>query len=175
MLVIVVAARETMGTDDVPLPKRASPRPKTTPDVPHIQIGVEPVPEVNTELFRRVYILPGVEKRPSIISLAGTWGLWLGDKLTLIHPEVIIAGREFAHIHPDGSLHASLAPKRAREAVQASWAIRHPWADQREGWEGFVMLYTPQSMEELDVIFQLIVDSYNFVTGQKIQATDYEF
>ncbi len=173
MLVIVVAARETMGKDDVPLPKRASPRPKTTPDVPHIQIGVEPVPEVNTELFRRVYILPGVEKRPSIISLPGAWGLWLDDKLTLVHPEVIIAGREFAHIHPDGSLHASLAPKRAREAVQTGWAIRHPWADQREGWAGFVMLYTPQSMEELDVTFQLIVDSYNFVTGQNIQATDY--
>ncbi len=87
MLVIVVAAGETTGKDDVPLPQRASPRPKTTPGVPHIQIGVEPVPEVNTELFRRVYILPGVEKRPSIISLPGAWGLWLGDSLTLVHPE----------------------------------------------------------------------------------------
>jgi len=35
------------------------------------------------------------------------------------------------------------------------------------------MLYTPQSMEELDVTFQLIVDGYNFVTGQKIKAIDY--
>ena len=35
------------------------------------------------------------------------------------------------------------------------------------------MLYTPQSMVELDVIFQLIVDSYNFVTGQNIQAADH--
>ena len=174
MLVVVVTARETMAKDDVPLPQRASPRPKTTPGVPHIQIGVESVPEVNTELFRRVYLLPGVEKRPSIISLPGAWGLWLGDSLTLVHPEVIIAEREFAHIHPDGSLHTSLAPKRADEAVQAGWAIRHPWAGQREGWEGFVLLYTPQSMQELDVTFELIVDSYNFVTGQKIQASDYD-
>ena len=98
-------------TEDVPLPKRTSPRPETTSNVPHI--------------------------------------------------------------HPDGSLHASLAPNRAREAVQAGWAISHPWADQREGWEGLVLLYTPRSMEDLDVIFQLIVDSYNFVTGQNIQAADY--
>ncbi len=35
------------------------------------------------------------------------------------------------------------------------------------------MLYTPRSMEELDVTFQLIVDGFNFVTGQNIQATDY--
>ncbi len=171
--VIVVAAGETVGTADIPLPRRASPCPETTPNIPHIQIGVEPAPEVDTELVRRAYALPGVENRPSIISLPGARGLWLSDKLPLVHPEVIIAGREFAHIHPDGSLHASLPPKRAREAVQAGWAIRHPWADQREGWEGFVMLYTPQSMEELDVTFRLVVDSYNFVTGQNIQATDY--
>ena len=157
----------------VPLPIRSGVRPRTTSDVPHTQIGVEPVPAVNTELFRRVYSLPEVEQRPSISSFSGTWGLWLGDNLTLVHPEVITAGREFAHIHTDGSLHLSLEPNRAREAVEAGWAISHPWADQREGWEGLVLLYTPRSMEDLDVIFQLIVDSYNFITGQNIQATDY--
>lgn len=158
----------------VPLPIRSGVRPRTTSDVPHVQIGIEPVPAVNTELFRRVYMLPEVEQRPSLVSFRQpTWGLWLGDNLSLAHAEVIITGREFAHIHPDGSLHLSLEPNRAREAVQARWAIFHPLADQREGWEGFVMLYTPRSMEDLDVIFQLIVDSYNFVTGQNIQATDY--
>ena len=73
--------------------------------------------------------------------------------------EVIVGGREFAHLHPDGSLHASLSPERAREAVATGWATPHPWADQREGWEGFVMIYTPQSAEELEVVFHLIVDS----------------
>ena len=162
-----------LETNDVPLPKRTSPRPETTLDVPHVQIGVEPVPTVNKELFRRVYSISGIENRRSIISLPGTRGLWLSEKVSLEHPEVIVAGREFAHIHPDGSLHISLPPARALEAVEAGWAIQHPFASQRKGWEGFVMLYTPQSMEELDVIFQLIVDGYNFVTGQKIQATDY--
>ena len=78
--------------------------------------------------------------------------------------------REFAHIHPDGSLHLSLEPSRALEAEQRGWAISHPWSDQREGWEGLVMLYTPQSIVELNVTFQLIVDSYNFITGQNIQG-----
>ena len=173
MPVIVVAAFETMGKEYVPLPNRAGPRPKTTLNIPHQQIGVELVPEVNTELFRRVYIIPGVEKRRSVITMRNSSALWLNDKSPLVRPEVIIAGREFAHIHPDGSLHATLAPKRVREAVQAGWAIRHPWADKREGWEGLVMLYTPQSMEELNATFQLIVDSYNYVTGQNIRATDY--
>ncbi|MDA1369349.1 MAG: DUF5519 family protein [Proteobacteria bacterium] len=160
-------------TDDVPLPIRSGVRPRTTSDVPHVQIGVEPVSAVNTELFRRVYMLPGVEQRTASVSFRpGTWGLWLGDNLTIAQPQVRISGREFAHIHPDGSLHLSLEPNRAIEAVQARWAIFHPWADQ-EGREGFVMLYTPRSMEDLDVIFQLIVDSYNFIAGQNVQATDY--
>ena len=173
ILFIVGVAGITLGTDDVPLPKRASPRPETTMDIPHVQIGVQPVPNINTELFLRVYSISGIENRPSIISLPGTRGLWLSKELSLEHPEVIVAGREFAHIHPDGSLHISLPPARALEAVETGWAIQHPFAGKRKGWEGFVMLYTPQSMEELDVTFQLIVDGYNFVTGQKIKAIDY--
>lgn len=36
------------------------------------------------------------------------------------------------------------------------------------GNEGMVMLYTPLDMDELDVIFGLILDSYNFVTGRNL-------
>lgn len=35
------------------------------------------------------------------------------------------------------------------------------------------MLYTPQSETDLEIVFQLIVESYNFVTGQSGIATDY--
>ncbi len=118
-------------------------------------------------------MLPGVEIRPTVVSLPGAKGFWLNQNLQLAHPEVIVGGREFAHVHPDGSLHASLSPERSREAVSTGWAVRHPWADQRQGWDGFVMLYTPKSMEELGTVFQLVVDSYNFVTGQNLQASDY--
>lgn len=155
-----------------PLPKRLGPRPLVHQGMPHAQIGVEPVPEVNEELFRRAYALPDVENRPTVISVLGAQALWLREDLPLAHPEVIAAGREFAHIHPDGSLHASLPPERAREAIEAGWAEPHPIA-RHIGHEGMVMLYTPRTMEELDVIFQLIVDSYNFVTGRQVKATTY--
>ena len=58
----------------VELPERTGPRPETI-GVPHVQIGVEPVFEVNEELFRRVYSIPGIENRPSVVA---QWqGLWL--------------------------------------------------------------------------------------------------
>jgi len=156
----------------VKLPKRSGSLPETTTGIPHVQIGVELVSEVNEELFRRVYSIPGIENRPSVI--AGWQGLWLTEEVTVIVPEALISGREFGHIHDDGSLHIFLEPSRANEAEKTCWAIFHPFAVQRlSGWDGFVMLYTPQSFNELDVTFQLIVDGYNYVTGQNLLATDY--
>ncbi len=152
-----------------PLPKRAGPRPVTHKGMPHAQIDVRPVPDVHAELFRRAYALPDVDNRPTVISVPGARALWLSEGVPLAHPEVIVTGREFAHIHPDGSLHASLPPERAREAIAAGWAEPHPIAEHL-GLEGLVMLYTPRTMEELDVIVQLIVDSYNYVTGRTAAA-----
>ena len=151
------------------LPQRSGPPPRTTGSVPHTQIDVDAVPEVHDELFRRTFALPDVENRPTIVSLPGARGVWLSDGVPIAHPEAIVAGREFTHIHPDGSLHTPLPFERAIEAVDAGWAERHPWADQRDGWEGLVMIYTPRSLDELDVVLQLIVESYNFVTGRDVE------
>ena len=154
------------------LPPRGGSRPETTMGIPHIQIGVGLVHEVNEELFRRVYSLPGIENRPSVI--AGWRGMWISDTVAVVEPQALIDGREFGHIHDDGSLHIFLEPSRADAAVATSWGIFHPFAVQGlDGWDGFVMLYTPQSIDELNVTFQLIVDGYNYVTGQNLIATDY--
>ena len=160
MAPMVVSAQELI------LPSRETPRPETTNGVPHVQIGVDPLPELTEELLRRVATFPGVILGATRVSLPGAIGFRLGDDLTLAHPEVIVGGREFAHVHPDGSLHASLRPETARAAVAAGWATQHPWSDQRAGWEGFVMIYTPVTAAELDVVFQLVATSYEFVTGE---------
>ena len=161
-----------MKTDDAALPQRSGPPPRTTGSVPHTQIGVDPLPELRDELFRRTFALPDVENRPTIASLPGARGVWISEGVPLAHPEAIVAGREFTHIHPDASLHAPLPYERAIEAVRAGWAERHPWADRRDGWEGLVLLYTPQSLEELDVVFQMIVESYEFVTGRDVEQAE---
>ena len=155
----------------LPLPIRKGSKPATTGSVPHQQIDVELVPEVNAELFRRAFLLPGVENRPSTFSLPGARGLWINDSVKIIRPDQIVSGREFAHIHPDGSLHASLPVDRAQEATKAGWAEPQPIAKSL-GVPGLVMLYTPQTSNELETILQLIVDSYNFVTGSLIDIPE---
>ena len=147
------------------LPKRMSPIPQTTNGVPHIQIGIEPDPILSQALLDRVELLPGVSLGPTRVSLPGAVGFQLEDGVSLANPQAIVGGREFAHIHPDGSLHASLDPDLARKAVEAGWAVMHPWANLRPGWDGFVMIFTPTTQEELEVVISLVEQSYTFVTG----------
>ena len=153
---------------DLDLPLRQTPRPETTSGVPHVQIGIKGDPALSDALIRRVAEFPGVKVGATRVSLPGAIGFQLSEDLAIARPEAIVGGREFAHVHPDGSLHASLNPDVAKLAVDAGWAIAHPWADQRPGWEGFVMIYTPSSEGELETVFELVKSSYVHVTGAKL-------
>ncbi len=151
------------------LPERTSPRPETTDGVPHTQIGVQIDAELASLLLERVAQIPGVTLGPTRISLPGAVGFQLDRDMVLSQPGSIVGGFEFAHLHPDGSLHASLDPTLAQRAIEAGWATAHPWANQRPGWSGFVMIYTPTTPEELDVVINLVEGSYTFITGNTLR------
>jgi len=137
----------------------------TSGEVPHVQLNPESTPEVIEELFSRIFELPILQNRPTIIGMQGTRAIWLTEALPITRPECVLGGREFAHIHLDGSLHAVLPHHRIPEAVAAGWAELHPFAGVMRGFEAFVMLFAPRSSEEVDVIFQFILESVDFITG----------
>jgi hypothetical protein len=150
---------------DRPLPIRLGPRPPTTRGMPHMQLGVVPDPDLLAKLARRAFALPDVVERPTVVSVPGARGLWLTEGAPIARPEAIVAGRELSHIHPDGSMHLALPAARAREAVASGWAEPHPMASVL-GLEGLVLVYTPRTKTELDVLWSLLVESYRFVTGR---------
>jgi len=156
---------------DLSFPMRETPRPETTNGVPHVQIDVQAIPELSEEMLRQVAEFPGVVLGATRVSLPGAVGFQLAGDVSIAQPQAIVGGREFAHLHPDGSLHASLHPDTARAAIDAGWAVAHPWADQRTGWEGFVMIYTPMTEAELDVVLQLVRGSYTYITGKLLPET----
>ena len=156
------------------LPTRDGPRRETTGGVPHIQINADPVPEVDAELRRRVYAIPGIEERPTQVSLPGALALWLADDVELEHPEVPQAGREFGHFHPDGSLHLWLPTERAKEVDETKWGELHPWVERDNFWDGVVMIYIPETDEEAAVTFQLVVDAYNYITGADLDPASFD-
>ena len=159
-----------MGFQELPI--RTTPIPETTRGVPHVQLGVQTNPAMNTALLAQVAAIPDLEIRDTVISSPGAKGFWVSDNVRLSNSQAIVGGREIAHMHPDGSLHASLPPELAAAAVKAGWAIPHPWAKLRKGWDGFVMIYTPTSAEELSVVTHLILESYNFVTGRQLRPAN---
>jgi hypothetical protein len=149
------------------LQNRSGSRPRTTPTNPHTQLEQNPEREVVEELARRVFALPGVEERPSAISVPGARALWLREDVPAGPPEAFMIGREFAHIHPmpDGSLHAALPPEVAQEAVEKGWAEQHPVA--RMGYipQNVVMIYAPRNAEEIEVVAGLVVEAYRYAGG----------
>lgn len=162
---------QSAGKELKELPQRTGERPATTNGIPHVQIDLDKLPEIHEEMVRRIFTVPGIINEPSAIL---SWeGLWIDDNNDVINP-AFLSGREFGHIHDDGSLHIFLEPSRAQEAIDMGWAVLHPFAAEGQtGWEGFVMLYTPQTIEELNVVFQLIIEAYNYITGQEIDPKDF--
>jgi phospholipase/carboxylesterase len=130
-----------------------------------MQLGVVPDPVLLAELARRAFALPDVVERPTVVSVPGARALWLTEGAPIARPEAIVAGRELSHIHPDGSMHLALPAERAREAVASGWAEPHPIASVL-GLDGLVLVYTPRTRNELDVLWSLLVESYRFVTGR---------
>ena len=147
--------------------QRSGPRPRTTPTNPHTQLEQNPDTSIVEELVCRIFSLPGVEERPSAISVPGARALWLREEVPAGPREAFMIGREFAHVHPmpDGSLHAALPPEVAGEAIEKGWAEQHPVA--RMGYipQNVVMIYAPRDTDEVEVVASLVTESYRYAGG----------
>jgi len=133
--------------------------------VPHQQLDARMDPGLHLELLRRVRALPGVQLRPSTLADSAT-GLVLSDDVALADPRLASwrGRREFGQVHADGSLHVILPPRRAREAIAAGWAERHPLAE-AFGREGLVLLFVARTPTELDTVTRLVAEAHAWWTG----------
>jgi hypothetical protein len=86
-----------------------------------------------------------------------------------------MVGREFAHMYPapaDQSLHITLPDRRAREAIEAGWAEHHPMAAEGRLPPTHVMVYAPRDDAELEVVYGLVCESYQFACGRHSTALE---
>lgn len=152
----------------MPLPRRSGSRPTTTPTNPHTQLDQQPAGRHQRELLAAtVFGLPGVEERPSGISVPGARALWLTEGADG-PPEAFMVGNEFAHLHPepDQSLHVMLPPALAVEAIEAGWAEQHPVARRGLISSNAVMVYAPRNDPERAVVEDLVRASHAFARGE---------
>ena len=164
--VMIAFGANAAKADAQNLPTRTSQKPYVSKHVPHVQVGVEPIPEISKELLLRVSNMPGIELRDTVMSMPGAMGFRLAGNVELARPNLGLREREFGHMHPDGSLHVFLSPERAVDAVEAGWAAHHPYAKKWPQFEGFVMIFTPMSKSELQIVLQLVREAYDFLKAQ---------
>jgi hypothetical protein len=147
------------------LPRRAGPRPRTTPSNPHTQLDQQPEdPTLIVELARRAFALPDVDERPSAISVPGARALWLRPGVPAGPPEAFLIGREFAHLHPDpdSSLHLCLPPAWVNDVLEQGWGELHPVARMGLIPATAVMVYAPRDRDELGVVTRILRASHRF-------------
>ncbi len=149
------------------LPPRLGIRPCTLKGTPHQQLDQQPEDEkIRAKLATRLLALKGVVEGPSGISVPGARALILCDEV-LGPPEALMVGREFAHLHPppDQSMHITLPEDRARGAIEAGWAEYHPLVAQGRLPPTHVMVYAPRDDGELETVYGLVRESYQFALG----------
>jgi len=99
--------------------------------------------------------------------------VFLSDTVSPSHPDLQgsgsqISGLEFAHVHEsDNSLHITLSPLDAAEAIEKGWAVRFPLSGCHiPGFmhpEGRVMLYAPRDEVEVEVVKTLVGKSMEWM------------
>jgi hypothetical protein len=150
--------------------RRQGPRPTTEGPVPQRQVDQHGDADMWDELYRRCFALPGVIERGSLVVDGGAApAMCLGDGAPTGPKDAFIAEREFGHIHakPDSSLHLQLPVDVGILAISGGWAELHSIV-----WLGVarpeaVMVYAPRDEKELEVVWNLILESYRYARGEE--------
>ncbi|MGN6169409.1 MAG: luciferase domain-containing protein [Solirubrobacteraceae bacterium] len=149
-----------MSGERLSLPRRDGPPPEVIGPAPHAQRSQIAPSRLQDELAERALALPSVSEAESLVSVPGARAFVLAEDAAGGPAKAFQAGREFAHLHPayDGSLHMTLPAELAHEAYEKGWGEPHPF-------EGTALIFGPRDEQELEVVWNLLVASYEYATG----------
>lgn len=162
-----------------PLPRRQGPAPRMLArTMPQRQ---SPAP-LNDAISDRLHALPSVYAQKYLNLLILDKSITEGRSTDTIYarPELPgrkkathdpILGNEIAHVHPaENSLHVWLTTTDTRKVVEAGWGQRFPLASLGICDEGWTFVYAPRSMEEFEVVDQILRAGIGHLTGERITA-----
>ena len=144
--------------------RRGAP-PHTTPAYPHEQLTQSGAVALRERLHERAGALPGVIEGPNRTSTPSIRTFLLEPEYAEGPREAFLAGGEFSHLHPDGSLHLTLPRELGGEVVVQGWGEVHVDAGVRRGSPIFMMIYAPRDEDELEAVWRIFRMSYEFALG----------
>lgn len=151
------------------LPVRKGVRPETGDALPHLQLS-DKSPDSIREMLKTWVLktLPGVFEADTGISVATTRAFMLADDVPAVHPDAFMppqGGREFAHVHLDGSMHLCVSESAITEIVEKAWGEPHPLKDQGVN---EVLFYAPRDESELEFARLAVREAYYHATGRSV-------
>ena len=155
------------------LRSRPGRRPKTGDSVPHLQHS-DKSPEAIREALKAwaLKTLPSVREEDTRISVSTTRAFWLDEKIDAVHDDCFMpppGGREFAHLHLDGSLHLCMSDESVDELIARAWGEPHPMRNQGVN---EVLLYAPRNEGDLQTAKYVLAEAYTYATGIELEAPD---
>jgi hypothetical protein len=108
---------------------------------------------------------PKVREESTKISVQSSVAMWLDENENVGHIDAFMppsGGREFTHLHLDGSIHTVVDTEIEDEIINKNWGVRHMYYNRgvKE-----VLVYAPRNMEELEILKSIVVKSYEYATG----------
>ncbi|NER13516.1 hypothetical protein GWK08_08715 [Leptobacterium flavescens] len=148
------------------LPLREGETPEIGKVPPQLQYSDKSPREIYKKLHDWMFsTFPKVRKEATRISVPTTVAMWLDENEDVGHIDAFMippGGREFTHLHLDGSIHTIVATEVENEIMDKKWGVRHMFYDQgiKE-----ILVYAPRDENDLEVIKKVIIKSYEYATG----------
>lgn len=149
------------------LPARKGPLPQTGNVVPHLQKTQRSPDHIRIALLAWApEFLSDVTEQDTRISVSTTRAFWLSEKVDVQHGDAFMppaGGREFAHLHKDGSLHLCVADSSFTEIVEKSWGEPHPLRDKGVN---EILFFAPRDSVELELAKYAVAEAWSYATGR---------
>ena len=158
--------RKNMNTIKFTIPERQGEAPEIGQVPPQLQFSDKSPREIYQKFHHWMFsTFPKVRKEPTRISVPSSIAMWLDENQDVGHIDAFMppkGGREFTHLHLDGSIHTVVASEIEEEIISKKWGVRHMYYNRgvKE-----VLVYAPRNEKELEVLKSIVIKSYEYATG----------
>ena len=158
-----------MEHDKLNIPTREGEAPEVGQVPPQLQFSDKSPRDIYQEFHDWMFsTFPKVRKEPTRISVPTSIAMWLDENEDVGHIDAFMppsGGREFTHLHLDGSIHTVVDTETEEEIIRKNWGVRHMYYNQgvKE-----ILVYAPRNQKELEILKLVVIKSYEYATGKAL-------